>query len=572
VYRQSGGVWERVLVLASNADYILRGAPDNNDVLYVANDGGTAIYYTADAGENRWYTRTAPGDIDEMVVESADVCYIADDAAVRKSVNSGFTWSPPITPELQGDNVVSMTSLAEDQLIIGGDNGNVSYTTDGGDTWVKLDKGITLPPAANRVQVTASGLATGDYIYATGSKAGEVVWRWTVGDSPAYDWINLGAAPGSADSALGIVLVENVLYASYFDSTANTTTVQRCVGADGPRGSHEWSPLADSGTLGSNATQALRVSTGSMKLWYVNNYAGANSVKSYIDPLATISPEPNQPADGFVNPVNPVTGRSVDISFSWPRPATNVTNYDLDIYTDAAGLNRVTRYTWTAAPYAPGPEAMVTIGPYQPSTQTNFVEYVPGMTYYWRARVSSPIYSAWSPMRTIIIEAGAASVPTIGSPENGGTASATPAFSWSPVVGATKYEFQLSADASFALPLLASTKLASTGIQPSVTLDAGSTYFWRVRSLEPQEGSWSTIANFTVALPVEPPAPVVVPPAPAPVVNIPPIEVPAPIVNIPPAPAPTAPISQGLLLAIIIIGAILVIAVIVLIVRTRRTV
>jgi len=567
VYRQSAGVWERVLVLASNVNYILRGAPDNNDILYVANDGGTAIYYTADAGENRWYTRTAPGNIAEMVIESADVCYIGVGAAVRKSVNSGFTWSPPITPELQGDNVVSMTSLGEDKLIIGGDTTHISYTTDGADTWVKLAKGITLPPEANRVQVTASGLETGNYIYATGSRAGEVVWRWTVGDSPAYDWINLGATTDANDSALGIALVENVLYTSHFDSTANITTVQRCIGADGPRGSHEWSALADSGTLGSNATQALRVSTGaSMKLWYVNNYAGANSIKTYIDTLATVSPEISAPADAFMNPMNPVTGRSVDISFSWSRVSTNVTYYDIDICTDAACLNRVTRHNL----FAPGPSALVLMGPYQSSTQQ--VEFVSGMTYYWRARAQAPIYSAWSPVRTLVIQAGAASVPTIGSPANGGTASATPAFSWSPVVGATKYEFQLSADASFALPPLASTELASTGIQPDVNLDAGTTYFWRVRSLQPQEGSWSTIANFTVAVPVEPAAPVVIPPAPAPVINIPEIVVPAPIVNIPPAPAPTAPISQGLLLAIIIIGAILVIAVIVLIVRTRRAV
>jgi len=568
VYRQSGGVWERVLVLADNSNYILRGAPDDNNGLYVANDGGTAIYYTADAGENRWYTRTAPGNIDEMVVESADVCYIGDDAAVRKSVNSGFTWSLPITPELQGDNVVSMTSLAEDQLIIGGHQGNISYTTDGGDTWVKMDKGITLPPSANRVQVTASGLATGDYIYATGSKAGEVVWRWTVGDSPAYDWINLGATTDASDSALGIALVENVLYVS----TANTTDTEviRCVGADGPRGSHEWSSINDAARQGTNTTQALRVSTGaSMKMWYVHNDASTpfDAVRTYIDTMATVSPEISAPADAFMNPMNPVTGRSVDVSFTWPRISTNVTYYDIDICTDAACLNLVQRHNF----FAPGPSALILMGPYQALTQS--VEFVSGMTYYWRARASTPIYSAWSPVRTLVIQAGAASVPSIGAPVNGASITNTsPAFSWSPVVGATKYEFQLSADAGFALPLLASTKLVSTGIQPAVTLDAGVTYFWRVRSLEPQEGSWSTIANFTVAVPVEPAAPVVIPPAQAPVVNIPDIVVPAPIVNIPPAPEPAAPISQGLLLAIIIIGAILVIAVIVLIVRTRRAV
>jgi len=568
VFRYSAGVWERILVLdATPSDnYILRGAPGDNDGLYVAAYQGTDIYYTADAGENRWYTRSAPAAIDEMVAESADVCYIGIDTTIRKSVNSGFTWSSPIAPELQGDNVVSMTSLGEDKLIIGGATGFISYTSDGADTWVKLDKPITTP-ATNRVQVTASGLETGDYIYASGSAAAEKAWRWTVGDSPAYDWLNMGAAPGSSDSAVGIALVENVLYVSYVDTTANTTTVQRCIGADGPRGSHEWSALADSAMLGSNPTQALRASTGaSMKLWYVNNYS-TNSIRSYIDTLATVSPEISSPADAFMNPMNPVTGRSVDVSFTWPRPSTSVTAYDIDICTDAACLNQVTRHTFTA----PGPSALILMGPYQTLTQS--VEFVSGMTYYWRARAQLPIYSAWSPVRTLVIQAGAASVPSIGAPINGASITNTsPAFSWSPVVGATKYEFQLSADAGFALPLLASTKLVSTGIQPAVTLDAGVTYFWRVRSLEPQEGSWSTIANFTVAVPVEPAAPVVIPPAPAPVVNIPPIEVPAPIVNIPPAPAPAAPISQGLLLAIIIIGAILVIAVIVLIVRTRRAV
>ena len=56
---------------------------------------------------------------------------------------------------------------------------------------------------------------------------------------------------------------------------------------------------------------------------------------------------------------------------------------------------------------------------------------------------------------------------------------------------------------------------------------------------------------------------------PAPIINIPPAP-PAQEIVIPPAPEPAAPISQGLLWAVVIIGAILVIAVIVLILRTRR--
>ena len=70
--------------------------------------------------------------------------------------------------------------------------------------------------------------------------------------------------------------------------------------------------------------------------------------------------------------------------------------------------------------------------------------------------------------------------------------------------------------------------------------------------------------------------PVVVEPPPAPVtttVTIPVVtSVPAPEVtlNIPAAPSPVQPIPSYLLWAVIVVGAVLVIAVIVLIVRTRR--
>jgi len=197
---------------------------------------------------------------------------------------------------------------------------------------------------------------------------------------------------------------------------------------------------------------------------------------------------------------------------------------------------------------------------------------MPGTTYYWRVRVAqtAPIYSPWSETRTFTVKPGGTSVPSVGSPENGGTFAAAPAFSWSPVPGTTVYEFQLASDTSFATPSV-SEKLAATGFMLPTDLADG-VYFWRVRALEPVAGDWSTIANFTVseAAAVEAP-PIVVPPAEAPVINIPPIEIPPAQVEIQPAPSEPA-ISEGLLLAIIIIGAVLVIALIVLIVRTRRAV
>jgi hypothetical protein len=136
------------------------------------------------------------------------------------------------------------------------------------------------------------------------------------------------------------------------------------------------------------------------------------------------------------------------------------------------------------------------------------------------------------------------------------------------------YDFQLSEGTAFAAPVYA-TQVANAGVQLplNVTLEQGKTYFWRVRALLPVQGDWSTIANITIAeaVPVVVPTPpVVIQQMPAPIINIP-AAPPAQQIVIPAQPAEKV-INPTYIWAIIIIGAVLVIAVIVLIVRTRRTV
>jgi hypothetical protein len=270
--------------------------------------------------------------------------------------------------------------------------------------------------------------------------------------------------------------------------------------------------------------------------------------------------------------MNTVTGRSVDLAFSWEKPSSSVTAYDIQIYTDEAGTTRIARHNVASTASTP----VVLMGPFQAGTQT--VEFSPGTTYYWKVRVSprvapnGPVYSQYSEMRSFTVEPAAAQVPNILSPSNGSTdILREPSFSWAPVSGASSYLFQLDDAADFAKTLMSST-VDSTGIASTVKLNYGMTYYWRVKPVAPVEGDWSAVANFVVMdAPVEPAPPVVVQEVPPPVINIPaPINPPA--INIPPAPAPPAQIAPAYIWAIIIIGAVLVIAVIILIVRTRRAV
>jgi hypothetical protein len=138
-----------------------------------------------------------------------------------------------------------------------------------------------------------------------------------------------------------------------------------------------------------------------------------------------------------------------------------------------------------------------------------------------------------------------------------------PGFSWAPIPGATEYEFILATDAGLT-QTIANTPVALTSPAFSVAaeLDEDTTYFWAVRSSKPTVGE-QAINTFTTRAPS---ADAVAPAPPADIiVNVPPIEIP----ETPATPAAPA-VSDGILYTIIGIGAILIIAVLVLIVRTRR--
>jgi len=118
---------------------------------------------------------------------------------------------------------------------------------------------------------------------------------------------------------------------------------------------------------------------------------------------------------------------------------------------------------------------------------------------------------------------------------------------WAPYARSTKYEMKLCRDAALT-DVLATAEVAGTSFQYDGTLDYSTTYFWAVRGIEPAISDWSPTAHFTTAAePVEPTPPVVIE-----------------------QPQPAPQIAPGYIWGIIGVGAILVIVVLVLIVRTRR--
>jgi hypothetical protein len=66
--------------------------------------------------------------------------------------------------------------------------------------------------------------------------------------------------------------------------------------------------------------------------------------------------------------------------------------------------------------------------------------------------------------------------------------------SWQTQTGATLYEWQVSEDAAFTSPKTGTTSGTSATVSG---LQAQTTYFWRVRAIEPALGKWSTVQQFT---------------------------------------------------------------------------
>ena len=294
---------------------------------------------------------------------------------------------------------------------------------------------------------------------------------------------------------------------------------------------------------------ALRATGGSTTtLWSINT--AANALLAYDDTMALAKPTLTVPD---VVPFDPIDGRNTEFTVTW-APFSNAIRYQVDIYTDPACTQRV-ETTGTVAPFYLPPNTG------KPTWVVERNTLVAGRDYFIRIRARNQmpgdgIRSPWSSVYRFSVAGGErVEVSYLGPQPLGPAAGAInvpidgPGFTWSPYAQATRYEFQLAKDSGFT-DIVAETKTSATGYKYAGKLTNASTYFWRVRGIEPTTTDWSPVASFTTEKKPVPPV-VVEPPA-------------------PPPPAPPPVVTPAIIWAIIAIGAILVIAVIVLIIRTRR--
>jgi hypothetical protein len=291
-------------------------------------------------------------------------------------------------------------------------------------------------------------------------------------------------------------------------------------------------------------------------------------------PTATAGPTLVSPAEGAEIKLNKETGRSHNVGFTWDRYAhKNVDECTLQISTDADFNTTIYNTNFTGIDTD---RITQVVGPY--GATGNIAEFNSGETYYWRVRngPAAPLMSPWSEVRSFSIESVEApfdiAAPVKGAPD----VDIMPTFTWAPYKGAIGYEIMVAEDSTFAI--IDWSRSVSGGdrtfYKSEEALAYNTVYYWRVRGVTgaaaPKKaapgGPWVVSMFTTEDKPAPPPEPTVIvqkepaPPAPPPTV----IEV--------PQPAAPAPVNDTLLYVIIVIGGVLVVALIVLIVRTRRVV
>ena len=264
--------------------------------------------------------------------------------------------------------------------------------------------------------------------------------------------------------------------------------------------------------------------------------------------------------DKYLVGADPVTGRNEQVDLAWEQLCLS-TVYQLQIAKDRDFTLRINPAVNSSLSISAVTGSMLLA--MDETNMTSPAAWIPpgalpeaGATYWWRIRsvrsaTGQIADSPWSEPRSFSVKAGyIVNTPYYGvqllAPANGclGCKIKPASFSWSPWKDATKYEFALAADPEFRQIIITSNPTTSA-YEYDGTLDYGANYFWRVRALEvngqPIPSDWSATFSFQTE------------PAPS-----------------PPASPPAEPATPLWVWIVIALGAALVVAVLVLMMRTKK--
>jgi len=580
----TAGVGRVYYLAGDNTVFVIdRGSSSYDGIIWRSSDGGATFTKKINAED----------EINaEKILDSSTIYTGHSDGSFYFTTNSGRKWEEPEDSDMIGAGCIKVIGVKGDTVLVGNNSGKVYISSDDCETFETV--GVTNPgddagtPPTPHGLVAApgfdSGYATNHIIYCAVNADDGGIWRTEVDedDPDSADWERIDEESDGYDTVLPFaagILPGNIMY------SADLADVVLSDDPDTARGgmwrsvnpseedvddvlfikANRGLPTGAVALLGSFSVMPTTMFCINISAVAGGAITKGDSIKLYPGAAWTIATTASDAywnqivafTDTLCNPVelvqpaNGETGAGVILS-EW--------NYQPVVTSQWKAMEDADMYEYQLAVDEEFESKTGQCG-FTEGQIKKFSGLTPGATYYWRIRVAdedttgAPLITPWSEVWSFTTALGAGParpqlVSPYGGPATGGVdTSLTPAFQWTQVFGGTGYHIQVGTDSTFAT----TTADKELGIETSWlydgALDYSTSYFWRVQAIGPTSSPWSDVGSFTTV--AEPPPPPEPPPAP------------------PPPPEPTTP---AYIWTIIGIGALLVIAVIVLIVRTRRVV
>ena len=589
--------WNGALVGINDMDFpfvlersLLRLAPEETtgDTVFLVDRQSNNVYWN-DLETLACWDQISSTELDyivDLAAQDADTLFALDESG-DVAMFDDDEWQASVDSELTlGWSIV----VWGDHILVGGQDGDVSYSDDAGETFTELEYVVDISGAKVNLAFD-SYFDQNDTIFAAIANAGSDNGIYVlVIDGETDDWTKLAASNDLhytgivMDNAAGNPMTGpdtgGVLYASFhtWDSSDNCDyecsedSVSQCWYSGVARclmpivelcceiGEEEWSyiswGLEETSVRFIMQPQALKMcgcltADTNTRLFAVDGETydiceGIDgTVWTFEDCYSKVGVDLDSPADGYVVGTDACECCNVPFTIMWDRlcdaccyEVQFATDEDFtDIYVPCAGGENGYHYDYVC------PDT-----PTEPSAWLGCC-FNPETTYYWRVRAveaetCQDIYSWWSEGRsfTVAPTAGSAAIALV-SPELGTTGIATKnlGFSWTMIADADEFDWVLSGNADLSSPVESVTGLDSTAYECTKELENDTPYYWQVTAYKDGSAiSSSAIGTFRTATEAEE--------------EEEPDDIPTPV----------------WVWVVIAIGAVLVIVVIVLIFRTRR--
>lgn len=488
-----GGVrWERILwpgITGVTSFGLIALVPEfgtGSETLFCSGeiDGIPGILVSADAGGNfrfrpatdpetgAWFSVDAWAVVDEKTLLIAG--YNGDKAMLYRTENAGFTYSPGIEV---GDLPLTSLALSPDfrndgAMLAGTAAGTVLFGSDTERFHRVTDKNGQAPFTGTVYPVFDAHYPDNGYIYAAGGSSGEGIYRYNL--SAGAEWESIDAT--FPDEAAFDRLTCSNVGTMYGANMADGGGLERCL-----------TPGAATSEF-DTFMRGLEDDANLFGLWVSGNHVWTTDASFRLlqfDDSLTGQIVPVSPRDGLTGCGTILDHAARNIELDWETmPGATEYQWQCDENNDfkdiPAGLEGKTEASTVRLP-----------------------ALEPGITYYWRVRACSPVYSQWSESlcfstvldireTTLKPESpvpGAADVPV------------QPLFQWTAAQTATAYELLVSRDVGFSSLSVARTGdygLPANVWQCDIELEKGATYYWKVRACTSDTfSSWSSTGIFT---------------------------------------------------------------------------